>query len=111
MSLSLRLPDTLPDGAFDATVILRTLPEQSFRVHVALNPGGDTAAEPVSFYIYGRGVGGQATEKPHLVAHFDAATVRRRARPRDNTLVLTAEDLSGQPLDTSLLDVEAVSVV
>ena len=111
MSLSLRLPDSLPDGAFDATLILRTLPEQSFRLNVALNPGAGAAVEPVSFYIYGRGVGGEAAEKPHLVAHFDAATVRQRARAGGNALVLTAEDLSGRPLDTSLLDLEAISVV
>lgn len=110
MNLSIRLPDSLPPGPLAATLVLREVPEESFRLNVTLNPGVSAPGEPVQFYIYGRGAGGQAAEKPHLVAHFDAATVRRRALPHDNTLLLTAEDLNGQPVDPSGLEIEAVEV-
>lgn len=110
MSLFVPLPDVLPAAGFAVDVVLQRIPEASFVVKATLNPRADRPVEPVSIYVYGRGQDADAWEKTHLVAHFDAETVRRGAAPQGNQLMLVVEDLSGRPVDEAALQIEAVTV-
>ena len=110
MSLKFTLPARLPEKNFEVEVVLRRIPEWSGVIRSWLHAPDGRSRELRAVPVYGRGQGSPATEKAYLHIPVDVQPGPSEGGTASHTLLVTAEDLAGNPINPGDLDVESLTL-